>query len=324
MADKTEESSDSLNSIFSGGAVETPSAPTKETVVEASDDSTEKSDDKSSSDDGAISEKESLPVGKSDESPEDSKLPVEEKPDAEKPDAEKAKDEAAKKAAEDKTKGETEAKAKADADKTQESPYQKRFEDTHKWANELNQQNNQLRQIAQKQQEQLAVLQKKVEGTWTDEDESKLTQGDDTETVATRAVIAGKAIASRSSANRDFGQEVVDATLVEFHQLFNGNAAVQQVIRDSDSPVHEVMAIMDRFRFEKQYGSTPSAWKEAIAKETRAGMEKEMRKSIFEEIRAGKKKATESPESLAETSGDRGSSPSSKEVGGDSLKSIFG
>ena len=291
----------------------------KESTEEKVVASTESKDDKSSSEDSGA---EKLPVKKSDESPKGSETPAEDKPDAEKPDAKEAKDEAANKKAAEEAKGATEAKAKADADKAKEDPYQKRFEDTHRWANELNQQNSQLRQIAQNQQEQMAVLQKKVEGTWTDEDEASLTRGDDTETVATRAVIAGKAIASRSSANRDFGQEVVNANLVEFHQLFNGNAGIQQVIRDADSPVHEVMHIMERYRFEKQYGPSPKEWKENIAKETRAALEKELRKSIFEEIRAGKHKALEAPESLAETTGDRGS-PNKKHEGVDSLESIF-
>jgi hypothetical protein len=316
MADEPKESADSLSDIFSVSATETSSAPEKESTEDISG-STESKDDKSSSEEGGA---EKLPAEKSDESTKDSKPPVEDKSDAEKPDAEKAKDDAAEKpnkAAEEKAKSEAEAKAKADAD-----PYQKRFEDTHKWANELNQQNSQLRQIAQKQEEQLAILQKKVDGTWTDEDEAKLTQGEDTETVATRAVIAGKAIASRSAANRDYGQDVVNTTLTEFHQLFRGNSAIQQVLRDSDSPVHAVMEIMDRYRFEKQYGASPAQWKENIAKETKASLEKDLRKSIFEEIRAGKKKATETPESLAETHGDRGS-PSNKNEGVDSLESIF-
>lgn len=312
MPDETKETPESLGSIFDSPATESPSSSASESTAESkSDDSTEKSDDKSSSEEtGAASDKKLLPEEKSDESTDKSELPTEkEKPLVEKPDADPAKDAAVKKAAEE---------------KSTVDPYEKRFTDTHNWATELNKQNSQLRQIAQQQQEQMAILEKKLAGTWTDEDESRLHEGQSTEDIATRAVMAGKAIASRAAANRDLGSDIVNAELTEFHQLFGKNSAIQQVLRDSDSPVHEVHAIMDRHRFNLKYGNTPKEWVDNISKETLAAKEKDLRKSIFEEIRAGKKKASEAPESLADVAGDRGERPTSKETAGDSLKSIFG
>jgi len=305
------DSTPSLDSIFSGGAEQSPAPSTaaeKETpIVEEKPAATPE-------------EKSSSPSKASDES---EKV------------AEPSEDEKAAKAAEEKVATDKVAAEKAEADKAKpkepvvtdeqkkdQEAFKKRFEDTAKWAQDVNQQNTQLRQIAQQQARQLEVLQKKVDGTWTDDDEASENAPYKPEAVAAHGVLIGKIAASRESAVREHGEAKVTTTLNEFHQLFNDNDAVQMAVRNSNSPIHEALSIMERYHFQEKFGVTPGEWEKNITAAAEKNLRATLRKEILEEIRVGKGKKADTPTTLSNMGGEKGGDES-KEERMPSLDDIF-
>lgn len=137
----------------------------------------------------------------------------------------------------------------------------------------------QLQQQLHQAIERINVLTKIADGTYDpekDDPQKQITP----EFVASKSLQVGKALTSRNLANEQFGTEVVESKLAEFHQLFNSNRMVQDLVLNSDSPVHEAFRILDRYHFEKTYGSKPEDWKKSI----RAEVEKELRDTLKKEI----------------------------------------
>ena len=131
-------------------------------------------------------------------------------------------------------------------------------------------------------------------------------------------------MASRAAAYEAHGAEKVNAELQEFDNLFGKNSMVQQLVLDHEAPVFEAMRIMERFRFEKQYGNSPAD----IKKNIRAEFEKEMRETIRQEEsdklmgRLDKKKAHPSVTSSRGSNG-VGKDAKPKGNGPTPLKEIF-
>lgn len=320
MADDNKESVDTLGDIFSGPAAESqPSGDGESKPADTTTDSTDSKKDESSPAPGSEEASPDADHKSSDESDPPSDKTPEELAAEKKPDGDKSKDK----------KDETPAPAE------ETKQLQSRLEETRNWGRQLNQQNQDMRKIIESQAQQLQVIQKKLDGTWTDEDEAALHKGESQEDVATRAVVAGKALASRAAALREFtaehGGDVAKASaalgqaLSEYDALFGQNPMMLQIISNDESPVHAMLHMVERHKFETKYGSTPKHWVENITKEARATLEKEIRKQVLADIRTGKQKAADAPETLANTgSGDHGDSGKLKEEKPEPLKSLFG
>ena len=314
-----------LASIFSGGAEQTPASSTKtETPTEEKATAPETKVDDASSPESTEGEPESTeeketPEGKEGET-KDEESEVDESLLSDEEKAAKKREADEKAAADAKEKVDKEAKEKSEAE---DATFKKRFEDTAKWARDVNAQNAQLRELAANQQRQLDVLQKKVDGTWTEEDEAASKSSDTPDAVASRATLAGKAIASNAAAIREFGPEKVTAVLGEFHTLFEGNEIVKQVVSSADSPVHTAMQMVERYHFEQAYGTTPADWVKNIGQETEKKLRPVITKEIMEKIKAGKSTKDGSPSSLASAKGGKGEEGKLKEETLAPLEDIF-
>ena len=220
---------------------------------------------------------------------------------------------------------EKKSEEKKEDKKPSDESFEKRWKDTHTAWNREHQENLQLRNTLQQQTRDLEVLKKKVEGTWTEADEKA--NSVTPESIATASLNVGKALASRNAAYRMHGQERVDADLTEFHALFEGNPIIQATVLGSEAPVLQALDIMERYRFETQYGADPKSMYENIEKEVRGKIEKELRKQITEELLEGKKKKDGAPAGLSSSRGSSGLEVKSKEdvsKGPPTLESIFG
>lgn len=221
---------------------------------------------------------------------------------------------------EDQTSDEEKAlKDKWDAD---ENPYKKRFQDTAANWNREHQENLQMRQAVAQMQQEMTVLRKMADGTYDPEKDAppQVTHED----VATKALNVGKVLASKNAAISQFGKERVDSTITEFNQLFEGNKAVNDLVVNAESPIHEVFRIVDRYKFEAKYGSTPTDIHKAIRAEYEKEMRETIRKEVTDEImgRVDKKKQHPSFSSSRGSNG-LGKGANSKSGGATPLSKIF-
>ncbi len=218
-----------------------------------------------------------------------------------------------------------EDKAKADkAWEDDKNPYKKRFQDTSANWNRVHQENLQLHSAVNQMQQEMSTLRKIADGTYDpekDDPAKRITP----EAVANNALSIGKTLASRNAAISQFGEETVNANLNEFNQLFENHADIQRLVINADAPVYEAFRILDRYKFEQKYGSTPAD----IEKNIRAAVEKELRESIRKEVaeelmgKIDKKKSHPSFASSRGSNGvDKGAKP--KSTGPAPLKDIFG
>ena len=228
-----------------------------------------------------------------------------EKKEEEKPAGEKEASPKEDKAGEEKQGEEDKATKKEEVDwESEANPLHKRLKDTQTWANRSHQEKLQLQDQMSSLTNEVAILRKKADGTWTEEDEQK--NAVTPEDVATSALNVGKALASKNAAYREYGQDKVDANLTEFTELFGNDPIIQADVMAHESPVVRALDVMDRYRFEKQYGSTPKAIKENIEKEVKEKLEKDIRKQVTQEILEGKKKKDKTPDGLSSTRGSSG------------------
>ena len=213
---------------------------------------------------------------------------------------------------------------KADKWDAEDNPYKKRFQDTSANWNKEHQEKLQLQTAVAQLQQETTILRKIADGTYDPEKDDPRTQITP-EVIASKALQAGKALASHNAAVQQFGKEVVEADLSEFHNLFGSNQVIQNLVLNHESPVYEARRIMDRFRFEKKYGSTPVEWTKNIRAEVEKELRDTMRKELTDEImgRVDKKKAHPSFSSSRGSNG-LGDKANSKSQGPTSLKSLFG
>ena len=225
---------------------------------------------------------------------------------------------------EDKPSKEDTEKVEKDKWEAEDNPYLKRFRDTSaNWNKEHQEKLAVQNQVAQMQRE-MATLRKIADGTYDPEKDDPARQVSP-EDVATRALNVGKVLASKNAAISQFGSEKVNTDLAEFNSVFEGHEMINNLVLSAESPVHEAFRILDRFRFEKKYGSTPVEWHKSI----RAEAEKELRASLTKEItekllgRAEKKDNT--PHGLSSSRGSNGlsSGQNSKGKGHSALEDIF-
>jgi hypothetical protein len=230
------------------------------------------------------------------------------------------------KKAESKEKEEKPADDKAkDKWETDENPFVKRFRDTAANWNREHQQNLALVQQMQQMQRDMVVLRKMADGTYdpeTDDPSRQITP----EVVAKHALVKGSAAASRAAVVREIGEEAFNSKYTEFNTLFNDNPLVQQVVLESESPVHTAFEFVDRFHFERKYGNNPKKIYEAIKAEITKELESSLRKTLTEEIMGKVDKKKNTPRGLSSSRGSNGMesrSNSNKGKGPTPLKEIF-
>lgn len=327
-----------LSEVFSSGSAK-PAAPKDSSEPEKKKEPDKvPASDKSDSDSSPKKAEKEKP--KKDETPTDDKS-VRQKPDKdEKPADKKSEDKGEKKdKSDDKDASKTDADKSKDAstkdEPSKDDPYEKRWKDTQAWANKINQEKLQLQQSHERLAAQVDQLQKKLADPDYDPAQDPKYAGPTPEQIAETAIYAGKATASREAAIReaakDFdgdltkGAEKVHAEIARFSELFGKDEIVQSVVRQSKSPVHEAMAIMERYDFEQKYGSSPRQVYANIRKEVEADMRKSIRKELIEELREGKKLRDESVQGLSDSRSGNGTdtSKSKGEVTHTPLSSIF-
>jgi hypothetical protein len=294
-----------LSDIFNNTPETSANASSSEDEHEDEDKGSQKFPEGSSSSEDDESESEK-PEKKADEKKADAK------------DADKTAD------ASDKKEDSTSQEDKAQKDKwdAEENPYKKRFQDTAANWNREHQENLQMRQAVSQMQQEMVTLRKMADGTYDPEKDAppEVTH----EQVASKALNVGKVLASKNAAISQFGKERVDGTITEFNQLFEGNKAVNDLVVNAESPIHEVFRIMDRYKFESKYGSTPTDMHKNIRAEVEKELRETIRKEVTEEImgRVDKKKQHPSFSSSRGSNG-LGKGANSKSGGATPLSKIF-
>lgn len=186
-----------------------------------------------------------------------------------------------------------------------DNPYRKRYRDASAYANREHQAALQTQGQLSELNHKVTVLQKMADGTYDPEKDNALPQPS-AEDIAVTAMNAGKSAASRAAAYKEYGEETTNVRLEEFHQLFSDNPMIQAMVLQHESPVYRALSILDKFHFEKKYGSDPKAIYAGIKKEVLAEAEKEMRARITEEIKAGFNKRKSTPTGLSFARGSNG------------------
>jgi hypothetical protein len=207
---------------------------------------------------------------------------------------------------------------------TDENPFKKRFQDTAANWNKEHQENLQLRGAVQQMQQEMTVLRKMADGTYDPEkdDPSKQITHED---VATKALHVGKVLASKNAAISQFGADEVNSRLGEFTQVFGQHELVNNLVLNAESPVHEAFRILDRYKFETKYGSTPADWHKSIRAEAEKELSDKLRKEITDELMGRVDKKNKTPRGLSSSRGSNGlgSGQNSQGSGHTPLKDLF-
>jgi hypothetical protein len=167
----------------------------------------------------------------------------------------------------DKKEAKKEDKPKAEDKPKKEDPNVKRLRDTQNWATDLNKQ-------VQEQNRQMAIMQKKIDGTYDEErDDPKQT----VEQIETAAEVKGRTRASKDFAISQFGEEQVTEDLQKFHDIFGQDRHVQASIMETDQPAIEAIKMVKRHAFFEEYGYEPEDIIEKIRVKVRAEEGKKIR-----------------------------------------------
>ena len=161
--------------------------------------------------------------------------------------------------------------------KVKASEFEKRYKDTHRWGNEVNQKFLDSQRQQQALASQLQRLEKKFDGTYDPQRDEP--PPPNPEAIRTWGTVEGKAQASFAGAIRSrvqFGgksqqeahDEVMQA-LEQYAQIFGQDRGVQERILLSDHPVESAIEAVRAHAFAQKYGSDP----DAILKKARAEWE---------------------------------------------------
>ncbi len=238
-------------------------------------------------------------------------------PDDKKPDkTPEAKPEGDKKPSPDavKEKPKDDDKPEVKDDKPKEDPNVKRLRDTQNWATDLNKQ-------VQEQNRQMAIMAKKIDGTFDEEkDDPKQT----VEQIETAAEVRGRTRASRETAVGKFGEDKTTEDLQKFHDIFGQDRHIQASIIEQDMPALEAIKMVRRHEFFEEFGYEPDEIIEKVrvkvrVEETDKIREEEVAK-LADRIKGKKGEAV----GLAGLSSKGGTTPSTEKAKGPApLKSMF-
>ena len=158
-----------------------------------------------------------------------------------------------------------------------DNPYKKRYHDTAKWANSVNQELAGIKK-------DVSIANKKLDGTYDAEAEAKAEVPDPNQ-IAQTSEIRGKVAASAAMAEDKYGKEYVQKMIfaenAPFRQ-YDNDPYVQSRVLSSNAPVMEAIRIMKEREFFGKYGHEP----EAIEAKIRDTFEKELTDKITKQVTA--------------------------------------
>src|SRR3990172_10677514 len=158
-----------------------------------------------------------------------------------------------------------------------DNPYKKRYYDTAKWANGINQELAGIKK-------DVSIANKKLDGTYDAEAEAKA-EAPDTAKIAQTSEIRGKGAASAAMAEDKYGKEYVHKMIfaddAPFRQ-YDNDPYVQGRVLSSNAPLMEAIRIMKEREFFAKFGHEP----EAIEAKIRETFEKELTDKITKQVTA--------------------------------------
>jgi len=215
------------------------------------------------------------------------------------------------------------AEVKADTDPkpvwdSEDNPYKKRADELAKrekaardWATQINQQ-------YVNQQRQLAVINKKLDGTYDPAVDDP--RGPDPQEVLSQVHVAGKVQASEVMARERYGEKF-DPEIQRFNELFDTNPLIQQRVLTSKAPMLEAMSVLKEYDIAQKYGSTDvDTIISKIKAETEAELREKIRKEEHQKIMDGIAMKNKNPNGLREA---RQAGGDTKPAGQRPLSSFF-
>lgn len=132
------------------------------------------------------------------------------------------------------------------------SNWEKRFKDTERWGQEQ-------RRLVAEQQRQLEIINRKLDGRWTEEDEQKeqAAKNPPVEIVQSHAEIKGRMQASKLAAVERYGAEKVEGWIGQFKQIFGDDQLVVHRVLSSEMPMFEAINAVRGYEFFQKYGNDP-------------------------------------------------------------------
>jgi len=213
-------------------------------------------------------------------------------------------------------KEDTEPKPVWDSD---DNPYKQRASELAKrekaardWATQINQQ-------YVNQQRELAVINKKLDGTYDPAVDDP--RGPDPQQILSEAQIAGKVQASEMMARERYGDKF-EPEIQRFHELFDTNQLIQQRVLTSKAPMVEAFKVLREWDITQKYGSTDvDTIIDKIKAETEAELRERIRKEEHQKIMDGIAQKNRNPSGLREARQAGGDSP--KTTGPKPLSAFF-
>jgi hypothetical protein len=163
--------------------------------------------------------------------------------------------------------------------------YEARLKETRDWTTRVNSENAQLKRDLAEQNRTLVMINKKLDGEWTEEDERAIvpSQQPTSEQFEQNGHIRGKIDASREAAYDIYGKEEVEKTLfadtAPFREIME-DPIVKAKVLSSNAPVIEAMKIIKVKQFYDKWGYEPKD----IEKNMRETIEKELRDKITQDV----------------------------------------
>lgn len=173
--------------------------------------------------------------------------------------------------------------------KTEEKPvwesddntYKKRYFDTQKWANKINQENLDIKRQNESLQQQFSIINKKLDGTYNPEVDD--IRPPDPTVIADTADTAGRIKASRSMAVSQYGEEYLQKMLFSpdapFRQI-EANPVIQMRVLSSDTPVLEALKIVKEKEFFDKWGYDPETIQKKMWESAKAELKEEVLKEL--------------------------------------------
>ena len=163
--------------------------------------------------------------------------------------------------------------------------YEKRLKDTRDYATRVNNENLALQRQMADQAKYLTMINKKLDGEWTEDDEQRMQSPPQPspQEAAQFGHTEGKIAASRVAAYDIYGKDEVENTLFAENAPFRGimnDPIVKAKVLGSDAPVIEAMKIVKVKQFYDKWGYEPAS----IEKNMRETIEKELTDKITQKI----------------------------------------
>lgn len=248
VMEKEESADDGFDEMVSGEIAEKSDIPSPEkTNTEVSDDKKPEGEDK----------------GTTQEGEEDKGKETDKKPDSE----------------EGEEKPDTEKEKPKETDEERFTRLEKRADDNAKYSQTLGNRNVEL-------EKKLDIANKKIEGTYDEEEEAK----PDIDKIKNQASLEGKMAVSRDFANSELGKEFVDKTIFDdgspYRTIESQNPGVTQRVLASDHPVKEALKIVKEHEFFNEHGTDTEKWEESIKKKHEETLRGKLTKEITADIMA--------------------------------------